>query len=626
VNRFTRLVVIALLSAVPGARAQSVEAIVKLSVDATDAPRRLLHAKLVMQATPGPLTLLYPKWIPGNHRAAGPIVDMVGLKLTGGGKAITWKRDSVDMYAFHVEVPAGVSEIEVSFDYICSPRPNGRVSTASATSQLAMLNWNEVLLYPEGRPTDQLQYQANLKIPAGWNYGTALPIEGVSGGEIKFRVSSLTTLVDSPVLTGRFFREIDLSPGETPAHYLDIAGDTERSIEISPDRVAHYRNLVKETGVLFGARHYRDYHFLLALSEYVRHGGIEHHESSDNRQGEHYLVDEDLGKLGIELFPHEMTHSWNGKYRRPVGLTTPDYDQPMKGDLLWVYEGLTQYLGEILTPRSGLLTPEEYRERLATTAARLDLERGRLWRPLEDTAVSVQILDAARDDYSDYRRVEDYYSEGSLIWLEADVLIREKSNGAKSLDNFCRMFFGPPGGAPEVRSYSFDDLVSALNAVEPYDWASFFRNRVDAINPHAPLGGITGGGWKLVYSDVRPDYWRLLENKRKMFNFNYSLGFRVSGKDGEIIDVILGTPADKLGIAPATNVIAVNGLEFTPERLRDAVVLAKRSSKPIDLEVREGDSHKTFRIDYHEGERFPHLVRDETRPDLLTQIIRPHAN
>jgi predicted metalloprotease with PDZ domain len=606
--------------------AQSIEKVILLDVDASDAPRRLVHARLTIPVKPGALTLLYPKWIPGHHRPAGPIVDVVGLRITAAGKTLGWKRDLVNMYAFHVDVPAGASAIEVAFDYVPSPDPNGRTATASATTELAILNWDQLLLYPEGPASDDLQYRASLKLPAGWGYGTALPVDRAADNEIRFEPSSLTTLVDSPVLAGRHFRTVDLSPGETPAHYLHIAGDSERSLEITDEDIAHYRKLIQESGALFGARHYRSYHFLLALSDAVAHGGLEHHESSDNRVAERTLVDRERDKLNTELLPHELTHSWNGKYRRPAGLRTANYDQPMTGELLWVYEGLTQYLGNnVLAPRSGLLTPEEYRERLATVAARLAHENGRRWRSLEDTAISVQILDEARDDYADYRRVEDYYQESALIWLEADVRIRERTNGQKSLDDFCKTFFRAPGGPPEVRAYGFDDIVAALNSTAPYDWASFLKDRVMVVTAEAPLGGIRESGWRLEYTDVRPDYWKAIEDKQHLANFNYSLGFRVNKETGTILDVLLDSPAGKAGIPPATKLLAVNGREFTADRLHDAVVEAKSSHEAIELETKQGDDHKLYRIDYHDGEKFPHLVRDEARPDILSEIIRPHA-
>jgi predicted metalloprotease with PDZ domain len=467
--RFARFMFVVAL-ALPGA-AQ----VVNLTVDASEPARRVFHARLTMPVKSGPLTLLYPQWIPGDHRPSGPIADMVGLQITGAGKPITWTRDLVDVFAFHIDIPAGVSEIEVAFDYLNSPNPSDRTSQASATANLVILNWYDVLMYPQGTPTDRLQYRANLKLPSGWKYGTALPVENESEARIQFQTSSLTTLADSPLIAGRYFQTVDLSPPAlnreaTPPHYLHLAGDSAHSIEINQETTTHYRNLVKETAALFGARHYRCYHFLLALSDFVATGGTEHHESSDDRVKELFLVDDALFKMNADLLPHEMTHSWNGKYRRPLGLATPDYNRPMRGDLLWIYEGLTDYLGKILTPRSGLMTPEEFRDWLACVAARLDNQAGRQWRPVEDTAVSVQILDDARDDYSDYRRDEEYYPESGLIWLEADVLIRQLSHGAKSLDDFCKTFFGPPSGPPELKPYVLDDVVAALNTVQPYDW------------------------------------------------------------------------------------------------------------------------------------------------------------
>ncbi len=424
----------------------------KLRVDITDAPRHILHASMTIPAKPGPMTLLYPEWIPGEHGPTGPIVDLVGLKITAAGKTIPWTRDAVNMYAFHVTVPAGASALDATFDFISPPDAAGFTSGASATTELAVLNWNQVLLYPQGVPSDQWQLQASLKVPNGWKYGTALPIARESGNEIEFKPSPLNTLIDSPVSAGAHYRTIELGNSLGESHYLHVAGDSERAIELSDDLIQHYKNLVQETGALFESRHYRSYHFLLTLSDHVASFGLEHHESSDDRIGERGMIDDVTRKVNADLLPHEFTHSWNGKYRRPAGLATPDYAEPMKGGLLWVYEGLTQYLGQILTPRSGLLTPEEFREDLAITAAALDHKYGRDWRPLEDTAVAAQLLYNSREDYAGYRRGVDYYDEGTLIWLEADVLIRDLSRGAKSLNDFCRSFEGGPGGTPALQN------------------------------------------------------------------------------------------------------------------------------------------------------------------------------
>jgi predicted metalloprotease with PDZ domain len=591
----------------------------KLRVDATDASRHLLHASMTIPAKPGPMTLLYPEWIPGEHGPTGPVVDLVGLKITAAGKTVVWKRDAINMYAFHVTVPDGASTLEVVFDFITPPEAAGFTSGASATTELAVLNWNQVLLYPEGVTSDQMRLRANLKVPNGWKYGTALPIAHESGNEIEFEPSSLTTLIDSPVSAGAHYRTIELGPN----HFLHVAGDSDRSIELSDDVIEHYKNLVLETGALFGSRHYRSYHFLLTLSDHVASFGLEHHESSDDRIGERGMIDDVTRKVNADLLPHEFSHSWNGKYRRPAGLATPDYSEAMKGGLLWVYEGLTQYLGQILTPRSGLLTPEEFREDLAITAAALDHKFGRTWRPLEDTAVAAQLLYNAREDYAGYRRGVDYYDEGTLIWLEADVLIRDLSKGTKSLNDFCRTFEGGPGGVPALKTYTFEDVVAGLNAVQPYEWASFLTKRIESVGLHTtPLGGIENGGWKLTYNSSRSGMWRNREDDSKVTNLTYSIGLKVSD-EGNISDVLYGGPAQKAGVSPSTKLIAVNGRQFVPIVLREAVQSAATKTAPIELLVKIGEYYQTFKIDYHGGEMYPHLTRDESKSDVLSKIVEP---
>jgi predicted metalloprotease with PDZ domain len=595
---------------------------IKLQVDATDAPRRMFHVRMTMPVKPGPMTLLYPEWIPGEHAPSGPINDLVGLKIQANGQEIPWKRDSVNMFGFHITVPPAATTLDIVFDFISAPESPGFSSGGSVTTELAVLNWNQLLLYPQGVPVDQLHYQANLRVPNSWRYGTALPIARESGNEVEFQPAPLNTLVDSPVSTGLHYRTVDLGTDGGISHYLHLAGDSDRSIEIPPDQILDYQKLVKETGALFGSRHYRSYHFLLTLSDHIASFGLEHHESSDDRVGERTLVDDVPRKVEAGLLPHEFTHSWNGKYRRPAGLATSDYGQPMKGDLLWVYEGLTQYLGNVLTPRSGLYTPEEYREDLARTSAALDRESGRTWRPLEDTAVAAQLLYSARDDYAEYRRSVDYYDEGTLIWLEVDVLIRQLSNGAKSLDDFCRAFHGGTGGSPAMKPYTFDDLVAALNSVQPYDWSKFLRARLDSTQPHAPLGGIENAGWKLVYDANRSEIWRDYEDDRRMVDLMYSIGVAVRD-DGTIDDVAYGGPAQKAGVTPATRLIAVDNRQFTPTILREAVQRTKSNARGVELLIKNGEYYSTHHIDYQGGEKYPHLVRDESKPDVLSKIIAP---
>ena len=595
---------------------------IRLQVDATEATRRLLHTKMQFPVKPGPFSLLYPKWIPGEHGPTGPIEDLVGIKVTANGKPVRWERDAVNMYEFHMEVPAGVSSLDVAADFISPPESGGFSSGSSITSQLAVLSWNQLLLYPKGVPSDQLNIQATLQVPNGWRYGTALPIQSETGNQIIFKPSSLTTLIDSPVQAGANFRTIDLSPGGVH-HYLHLAGDSERAVRVSDEVVQHYRNLVAETSVLFGAPHYRDYHFLFTLSDHVAHFGLEHHESSDDRTDEEALVDDDHRRLAPSLLPHEFVHSWNGKFRRPSGLATADYSEPMKGNLLWVYEGLTEYLGEILTPRSGLSTTQDFLDTLGAEAAALDKKAGRTWRPLEDTAVAAQVLYASREDYSDLRRTVDYYEEGTLIWLDADVTIRRLSQGAKSLDDFCKLWAGAPASEPAVKTYTFDDVVRTLNAVQPYDWAKFLNDRLQSTAPRAPLDGIVNGGYNLVYTAERPEIWKTREDVRKTMNMAFSLGL-VAKVTGEIIDVHLDTPAAKAGLAPAAKIIAVNGREFNPAVLRHAVADAVTDKSAIALLVKDGEYYRTVSLDYHGGEKYPHLVRDTSKPDLLADIIGAH--
>ncbi len=417
---------------------------IHLAVDLTDAPRNIYHAKLAVPVKPGPFTLVYPKWIPGNHRPSGPLPNLTGVRMEAGGHSIPWERDSVDMYAFHVEVPPGATELQVSLDAI-TESGNSAGSGRLASSNVLDLNWNEVVLYPQGAKSDDVEVVPSVDLPAGWKFGTALEVASEGRGQVTFRPVSLTTLVDSPLIAGAHFRKVELSKrGETPVHVIDMVSESEAGLAITPADEAAYRKLVAETGALFGARHYLHYDFLYTLSDQVVGRGLEHHQSSDNGVGEQTLTDPDLHMLEAGLLPHEFVHSWNGKYRRPAGLATPNYQEPMHGDLLWIYEGLTEYLGDVLTARSGLWTPEQYREALAETAAMLDHRAGRSWRPLEDTARSVQLLRLLGPPWQSWRRGLDYYPEPELIWLEVDITIRKQTHGQKSLDDFCRGFYGRP--------------------------------------------------------------------------------------------------------------------------------------------------------------------------------------
>lgn len=610
-------------SAVFARAAESHPPPIRLDVDARDAARKLFHARLTIPAAPGALTLLYPKWLPGEHGPTGPIADLAGLTITAGGRPVPWTRDPVEMYAFRCEVPAGAAEIEVSLDYL-SPASAGLFSSgSSATEKLAVLSWNTVLLYPAGADPDRVLYEASVRLPAGWSYATSLAREGDASDPVRFAPVSLSVLVDSPLLAGSHFRVVPLST-EGIAHRIDIAADSEAALEMNAATQAAYRRLVAETGALFGARHYRHYDFLLTLSDTVAHFGLEHHESSDDRVAERSLIDEDLRKANLnDLLSHEMVHSWNGKYRRPAGLMAGRFDQAMKGDLLWVYEGLTQYLGEILAARTGFLTEEQYREYLAIVAAEMDAQKGRSWRPLRDTAVAAQILYEARPDWASWRRGVDFYAESSLLWLEADTLIRRESGGRKSLDDFCRLFFGGVSGPPAVVPYTAEDVFAALNQVLPWDWKRFWTERLDSTAPHAPLGGIAAGGWRLGWTDTPSEMQRAREEAAgKITDVRYSVGFAV-GEDGLIPDVVPDSPAARSGVGPGMRLLAVNGRRWSRDVLREAIRASK--SRPIELIVENGEFLGTHRLEWTGGERYPRLERDAARPDLLARIVRPLA-
>ncbi len=598
---------------------------IQLSVDLTDAPRNIFHSKLTIPVKPGPLTLVYPEWIPGNHRPAGPIANVTGIKMEAGGQTLAWQRDPVDMYAFHVDVPAGATELHVSMDTITNDGSAG-ASGPAATTNVLDLNWNQVVLYPQGATSDAVQIQASVTPPRDWKFGTALPIASVTKGganEIAgFKPVSLTTLVDSPLIAGNHYRKIELTkPGETPVHVIDMVSESEAALAMTPADEAAYRKLVAETGALFGARHYLEYHFLLTLSDEAGHHGVEHHQSSDNSVRERTLLEPELQLLEAGLLPHEFTHSWNGKYRRPAGLATRNYQDPMIGDLLWVYEGLTEYLGQVLTARSGLWTQDQYREALAATAAMLDHRPGRTWRPLEDTARSVQILRLQGPDWQSWRRSLDYYPEGELIWLEVDTIIRQQSHGQKSLNDFCRIFHGGESGPPKVVPYTFDDVVKALNQVAPYDWAGLLKTRVNSTDPHAPLGGIERGGWRLVYNDQPNLFIKTSDKVRKSVDASYSLGFAVK-EDGTLTDVIYGSPAYAAGIGPEMKLVAINGRAWSKDVLLDALRASKDSKEPIDLLIENAKFFKTYSIPYHGGIRSPHLER-AAGADVLGEILTP---
>lgn len=604
---------------------------VKLEVDLREAAKRVYHSKMEFPITAGPLTLVYPKWIPGEHAPNGPIVDATGLHFRGNGQEIAWRRDDVDLFALHCEIPAGVTTLDVTLDYLL-PMEAGTAGEPSATAKIAVLPWNLVVLYPQGAKSDDVKFSASVRVPDGWKFATALQTTTGSArieGEVQFETVSLTTLVDSPLLTGAFFKTYDLAPGQKPEHRLNIAADSAIATSLTNEELQHLRQLVAETGALFGARHYRHYDFLLALTDHLNPNGLEHHESSDNRAPEKMWLDPDELETVMDLLPHEFFHSWNGKYRRPAGLATANYQEPMKSDLLWVYEGLTQYYGTMLTARSGFWSPEQLRESLAATAAYLNDRPGRKWRDLEDTAISAQVLYSAPPAGAAGRRAADYYDESTLIWLEADTIIRRESQGQHSLDDFCRKFHGSDDGVIKVVPYTLDDVVATMNSVAPYDWKKFFKERIHSHGPKAPLGGLENSGWKLTFNETMNDHQRAEEDSQHMVDVSLSLGFGVHAPAGEdansIIDVIPGSPAANAGIAPGMHLVAVNGRRWTPDILREAIHAAKNSKEPIELLTENDDYFRSYAVDYHGGERYPHLTATNGA-DVLSEIVRRRAS
>jgi predicted metalloprotease with PDZ domain len=526
-----------------------------------------------------------------------------------------------------VEVPAGAVSVEAALDFISPPVTGGEYTGGpSATDKLAIINWNTVLLYPEGWTSDELTYEVSLRLPAGWKFGTALPVAKRTGEQpnehpqITFKPVSLTTLVDSPVNTGEYMRVVPLA--ENPHGEMDIVADSAAALDAPAEVLEHYRDLVTQAQQLFGTHHYREYHFLYTLSDHVAHFGLEHHESNDSREPERALVDADLRLTSAGLLPHEFVHSWNGKFRRPADLATPDYEKPRRTDLLWLYEGLTEYLGEILSARSGLANPDQFRDALAMNAAELDHRSGRVWRNLQDTADGVPTMQDAPHEWQSWRRPLDYYEEDELNWLWVDSIIRQETHGKKSMDDFCHIFHGGSSERPEVKTYTVDEVMETLNLVAAYDWRGFWTERLTNHGPGAPLEGIERSGWKLVYNDHESDRMRAWDNEHREINAEYSIGLWLKD-DGEIVDTIESMPAATAGIGPGMRVVAINGRRFTADVLHDALRTGKNNSAPLELLIENTDYYETYKIDYHGGDKYPHLVRNESAPDVLNAIIQP---
>lgn len=595
---------------------------ITLAVDATDTARHIFRIHEVVPVAGGQtVTLLYPRWLPGNHAPSGPIFQMAGLEVTANGQRLEWRRDTVDVYAFHIDVPAGVNALDLKFQYL-SPvaGPQGRITV---TNEMLDLQWNAMVLYPAGYYASRIRVTPSVTLPDGWTGFTALDGAQHEGATTHFAETALDVLVDSPMYAGRYTKQVDLDPGGPARVSLDVVADRPDQLEMSAAQIQAHRNLVQQSYRLYGSHHYDHYDFLFSLSDRMGGNGLEHHRSSEDGVQGDYFTGWDGYSSARDLLPHEYTHSWNGKYRRPADLWTPNYNVPMQGSLLWVYEGQTQYWGYVLAARSGLHTRQQALDALALTAASYDTRVGHDWRPLQDTTNDPIIAQRRPQGWRSWQRSEDYYSEGQLIWLDVDTLIRERSNGAHSLDDFARRFFGVHNGAFNEDVYTFDDVVAALNQVMPYDWASFLRTRLDRRG-QAPLDGITRGGYRLTYTEERTPYQRDAESHGKYADFTYSLGLSF-GEGGLISSVQWDGPAFNLGLPIGGNAVAVNGVAFSADELRRAVTAAKTGHDPIQLLVKNGDQYQTYAFDYHGGLRYPHLERVPNTPDRLGQIFTPRG-
>ena len=597
---------------------------IRITADLTDAPRKLYHADIDLPVKAGENSFITPKWIPGNHRPTGPVDDIVGVVFTANGKTLPWRRDEVDLYEFHVDVPAGVSSVHAHLDCIVLSR---------ADDKIAVLEWEKLLLYPAHKPVRDIAIQPSVKVPIGWGVGTELepvtPFDANTkpGGTIQYKVNNVEQLEDSPVIAGENFKEFALAPEVTPKHYIDVVADEPKDEQLRPEILASLNNLVRETGAAYNSRHYLHYNWLLTLSNVTGGEGLEHGQSSDNGTEEKGFADNAHLLGNAELLSHEFTHSWNGKYRRPYNLYQTDFEKPEVGELLWVYEGMTQYMGNVLAARDGMWTPQNYRDMLALSAASLDNRPGRDWRSTDDTAIAASVLRGGNPAWANWKRGQDYYQEGELLWLDADTLIRQLTDDKKSLTDFQHIFLGKGGNTgPLIVTYNRDELIKDLNQVVKYDWATFLHERIDNINPRADFAGIERGGYKIVYQDHPSAAERTFSSvggrRGAAIDVWYSLGLRLNG-EGTISDVRWGSVADKAQLAPGQKIIVVNGRTYSADHLKTAIVDAKGNSQPIHLLTQSEDYVTPVDINYHDGMRYPAMVRVDGTKDYLDEIITP---
>jgi predicted metalloprotease with PDZ domain len=617
---FTRAQPVERIDTIPPARDIPFPGTIRLRVDATDIQRRIFRVRQTIPVPrAGDFVLLYPEWLPGAHSPRGAVKNVAGLKITAGERRLSWRRDPTDVYAFHVEVPEGVKSIDVEFQYVsATDSDQGRTVM---TPELASIQWIANSLYPAGYYVRGIPVQATLTVPRGWQVATSLrPESGGGTSTVTYKTVPYDVLVDSPALAGAHFRKWQLAPDVT----LNVAADRPEELAAPDEVIAAHRKLVDQSVKLFGARHYDHYDFLLSISENLGGIGLEHHRSSENGVKTGYFTDWASAQRDRNLLPHEFVHSWNGKYRRGADVWTPDYRMPMQNSLLWVYEGQTQFWGYVLDARSGMLTKQEVLDALAATAATYDQATpGRSWKPLIDTTNDPITAQRSPQPWRGWQRSEDYYSEGLLIWLDVDRIIRQQSKGRRSMNDFARAFFGMNDRDYGELTYTFDDVVATLSSVQPYDWAGYLNRRLNAYSERAPLEGIEQGGYKLVYTDTPSDWFKAGEKKTKTLDLSYSGGFTVSTRDGKVTSVIWDAPAFDSGLTVGSKILAVNGRTFEGEALKRAIAAAGKSKEPVRLLVESGDTFRTLELDWHGGLRYPRLQPTAGGKGTLDALLQP---
>lgn len=612
------------LAPIPEPRDVAYPGVIGIEVDATDIDRRIVAVKQTIPVTgPGPLVLLYPRWIPGAHGPVGPVDDVADLVVTANGRRLPWVRNTVHTNAFQVDVPAGAASVEVSFKWLTPIEGNqGRIVI---TDDMLNIQWEKALLYPAGYYSRQITFRPTLRLPQGWRYGVALDTVSFENGLATFAPITLEHLADSPVFAGRHYRQIDLDPGGRSPVRLNVVADDEAMLAATDAHIELHRNLVDQADRLFGARHFNHYDFLLAVTDKLGGIGLEHMRSSENSVDTRYFTEPTGTLADRDLLGHEYTHSWNGKWRRPADQLTPNLNEPLQNSLLWVYEGQTQYWGLILSARAGLMTKQQALDVFANTAASYaDDNPGRAWRAMQDTTNDPIIAQRRPQPWSSRQRSEDYYREGAMIWLDADTWIRETSGGRRSLDDFARAFFGVQDGNWDPAPYTFGDVTSTLNGVQAQDWAAFLRARLDAVGPDAmtPNGGIERGGYRLVWRETPNDYSKALNAELGRVDFQYSLGLSLNTSN-RVTAVRWGSPAFEAGLTSGWEVVAVNGRAASADAISEAVTASKGNATPIEMMLKKDDRFRTIRFDYHQGLRYPHLERIEGTPDRLGDILSP---